>query len=84
MVLESIRPPSPCGPAAQADNIVRSASVECLLIQFVDIGAGFPTRPGLHGAQSSVTSSIALARNFEAVNNVRAWLLTQTGPDASS
>ena len=44
VVLKNIQHPSPRGPAAQIDTTVRSAfvaSCDHLLIQFIDIGAGF-------------------------------------------
>ena len=73
MVLKNIQHPSPYWPAVQVDTTVRSAfvaSCDGLLIQFVDIGAGFPARPGPHCAQCSVTSGIMLARNLKAVDRV--------------
>ena len=73
MVLKNIQHLSPYGPAVQVDTTVRSAfvaSCDGLLIQFVDIGAGFPARPGPYCAQCSVTSGIMLARNLEAVDRV--------------
>lgn len=83
---KSIRSPSPCGLAAQVDSTMRSCIHRVVsLFSFVDIGAGFPARPGPHGATCSVKSGFeALAWNFEAADNAQAWLLSQRVPYAST
>ena len=71
MVLKNVQYSSPCGLAAQVDTTVRSAFValyDHLLIQFVDIDAGFPACSSM--ATQCLLTSGTLTWNFKAADSV--------------